>query len=145
MQMGYTILHQSGLCLEEARRSIKAKEKLQLKIELLKLKVRFDSHPKTFQPHPPTPSNTTRSGFPTNNLLLKQDLQSNADPHPATFQPHPPAPSNTTPSHLPTNNLPTKLRTTPSRRLDRDHYTHYLIRQALFKSAGKPNPATLHK
>ena len=109
------------------------------------LQFNTDPHPTTFQPHPPTPSNTTRSGFPTNNLLLKQDLQSDADPHPATFRPHPPAPSNTTPSHLPTNNLPTKLCTTPSRRMDRDDYTHYLIRQALFKSAGKPNPATLHK
>ena len=55
------------------------------------LQFNTDPHPTTFQPHPPTPSNTTRSGFPTNNLLLKQDLQSDADP---TQQPsnqiHPP-------------------------------------------------------
>ena len=59
------------------------------------LQFNTDPHPTTFQPHPPTPSNTTRSRFPTNNLL-KQDLQYDADPHPATFQSHPPAPSNTT-------------------------------------------------
>ena len=121
VQMGYTIPDESVLRPEEVRQSRRAKEKLERKIELLKNKVEFNSHshPTNNQPHPPTPSPPT------------------TNPQPTTIHPQPPT---TIPPPIQTNLSPKR----PTRRLDTDHFTHSIIRQALL-SAGNSHPRTIHK
>ena len=140
VQMGYTIPDESVLRPEEVRQSRRAKEKLERKIELLKNKVEFNSHshPTNNQPHPPTPSPPTTNPQPTTihpQPPTPSPLTTN--PQPTTIHPQPPT---TIPPPIQTNLSPKR----PTRRLDTDHFTHSIIRQALL-SAGNSHPRTIHK